>query len=62
MSDVVYQMSNVWCLMRYVRRLMSDVLCLVVCQMSDFRCVMWYIRHQMSDFLCLMQYVRPPPG
>ena len=38
MCDVVYQMSDVWCLMRYVRCLLSDVLCL-----------MWYVRCLMSD-------------
>ena len=32
-------MTDVLCLMWYVRHLISDV----VCQMSEIRCLMWYV-------------------
>ena len=48
MSDVWRGLSDVWCQMWYVRRLMSDV----VYQTSDVRCLKWYVCYLVSEIWC----------
>ena len=48
MSDIWHGISDVWCQVWYVRRLMSDV----VYQTSDVRCLKWYVSYLVSEIWC----------